>query len=72
MKKILALVAATVAAGLLGGCAGLPDFGVAADRVEVVDYQKMRLVEEHAKRNGVTVIWMREPTRWVDRVAAGN
>jgi hypothetical protein len=72
MKNILVGVAASFAVGLLGGCANLPGFGVAADRVEVVDYRKVELIEDYAKRSGITVIWIRQPTRLVDRVAAGN
>ncbi|MBL0121573.1 MAG: hypothetical protein IPP88_02205 [Betaproteobacteria bacterium] len=72
MKKILALLAATFAVALLGGCASMPSFGIAADRMEVVDYQKMDLIDNYAKRTGMIVIWMREPTRLVDRPAAGS
>ena len=72
MKKVLAFVVATLMVGLLGGCANMPSFGIAADRMEVVDYQKLRLIEDYAKRTGMTVIWMREPTRLVDRVAVAK
>ena len=57
MRNILVLVTAVLAVGLLGGCAGMPTFGVASDRVEVVDYRKMQLIDDQAKRIGVTVIW---------------
>ena len=72
MKKIVALVVVASAVGILGGCANMPSFGIAADRVEIVDYRKMQFIEEHAKRNGVTVIWLRQPTKLVDRVVAVN
>ena len=72
MKRVLSLVVATLMVGLLGGCANMPSFGIAADRMEVVDYQKMQLVEDYAKRTGMTVVWFRQPTRLVDRVAATN
>ena len=58
--------------GQLGGCANFPGFGIAADRVEVVDYRKMQFIEEHAKRSGITVIWLRQPTKLVDRVAVAK
>ena len=72
MKRVLALVAATLTAGLLGGCANMPSFGIAADRMEVVDYQKIHLIEDYAKRTGMTVVWLRTPTRLVDRAATVN
>lgn len=73
MKKIVALVVVAAASvGLLGGCANMPGFGIAADRVEIVDYRKMQVIEEQAKRGGVTVIWLRQPTKLVDRVVAVN
>lgn len=72
MKKVLALIFAAFSVLLLGGCAAMPGFGIAADRMEVVDYQKMQLVDNYAKRTGMIVIWMREPTRLVDRPAAGS
>lgn len=72
MRKILVLVTAVLAVGLLDGCAGMPTFGVASDRVEVVDYRKMQLIDDQAKRIGVTVIWMRAPTKLVDRATAGS
>ena len=72
MNKIVALVVFAAAAGLLGGCANMPSFGIAADRVEIVDYRKMQFIEEQAKRSGVTVIWLRQPTKLVDRVVAVN
>ncbi len=72
MKKVLVMLAATGAVLVSGGCANAPTFGIAPDRVEVVDYQKMVLVEDYAKRTGMTVIWMRQPTRLVDKVAAAK
>ena len=72
MKKILALVVAVMAMGLLGGCASFPSWGIAADRVEVVDYRKMQFIEEYSKRSGITVIWLREPTKLVDRIAVAK
>ena len=72
MKKVFAVIFATSSVALLGGCAVMPSFGIAADRMEVVDYQKMQLIDNYAKRTGMIVIWMREPTRLVDRPAAGS
>lgn len=69
MKRVLALAAATFAVLLSGGCANMPTFGIAPDRMEVVDYQKMDLIDNYAKRTGMIVIWMRQPTRLVDRPA---
>lgn len=69
MKKVISLFAAGAVLALLGGCANI---GLAPDRVEVVDYQKMDLVNDYAKRTGMTVIWVRQPTRTVDRVAAAG
>ena len=67
MRKILVLVIGVLAVGLLGGCAGMPSFGVANDRVEVVDYRKMQFIDEQARRTGVSVIWLRPATKVVDR-----
>ena len=72
MKKIVSLVVVAAAVGFLAGCANMPSFGIAADRVEIVDYRKMQFIEEQAKRSGVTVIWLRQPTKLVDRVVAVN
>ena len=72
MKKSLVLMGALLATALLGGCANLTNFGIATDRVEVVDYQKMNLVENYARRNGMVVLWLHQPTRIVDRPANGS
>ncbi|MEO8103501.1 MAG: hypothetical protein ABI790_13320 [Betaproteobacteria bacterium] len=71
MKRALVVVAALLAV-LSGGCANLPSFGIAADRMEVVDYRKMAVIEDYAKRTGMTVIWLRQPTKLVDKVPAGS
>ena len=67
MKKILSVFVAGVAYCALSGCAII---GLPPDRVQVVDYQKMQIVDDHAKRTGMTVIWLNQPTRIVDRVAS--
>ena len=72
MKKSLVMMGTVLATAVLGGCANLPQFGVAPDRVEVVDYQKINLVERYARRNGAMVIWLNQPTRIVDRTANGS
>lgn len=72
MKKVLVLIAATCAVLLSGGCATAPAFGVAADRVEVVDYRKMAIIERYAMRSGMQVIWLHQPTKIVDKVASGS
>ncbi len=46
----------------LGGCAS---FGNPPSVVDVVDSQKVQLVEQWARRNSVQVIWMNVPTRSV-------
>ena len=69
MKKLNSLpmvLAAGAAFAMMGGCANI---GLAPDRMEVVDYQKMDLINDYAKRTGMTVIWVRQPTRTVDKVA---
>ena len=71
MKNLSVVGAVTLVAILSGGCATSSSFGVASDRVEVVDVQKVRAIEDYAKRTGLTVIWMRQPTKIVDRAAAG-
>ena len=72
MKKILVLVAATFMLLLAGGCANMPGFGIAPDRMEVPDTYKMQVIEKYAKQSGMRVIWMREPTKLVDRPPAGS
>ena len=66
------MMGTVLATAVLGGCANLPQFGIAPDRVEVVDYQKNNLVERYARRNGAMVIWLNQPTRIVDRTANGS
>ena len=72
MKKSLVIMGTVLATTLLGGCANLTHFGIAPDRVEVVDYQKINLVERYARRNGSLVIWLNQPTRIIDRTANGS
>jgi hypothetical protein len=72
MKKVLSLLAVGAAFTLLGGCATAPTFGVPDDQIEVVDTQKIQLVEDWARRANVTVIWYRKPTRLVPKTAAVN
>jgi hypothetical protein len=67
MKRVLPLLAAAAATTLLGGCATAPTFGIPDDQIEVVDTQKMQLVEDWARRANVTVIWYRKPTRLVPK-----
>ncbi len=71
MKKLSVLGAVVLMTILSGGCATSSSFGIASDRVEVVDIQKVKLIEDYAKRTGLTVIWMRQPTKIVDRAASG-
>ena len=71
MKQLSVLGAVALVAILSGGCATSSSFGIASDRVEVVDIQKVKLIEDYAKRTGLTVIWMRQPTKIVDRAASG-
>ena len=71
MKKLSVLGAVALMTILSGGCATSSSFGIASDRVEVVDIQKVKLIEDYAKRTGLTVIWMRQPTKIVDRAASG-
>ena len=71
MKKLSVLSAVVLMTILSGGCATSSSFGIASDRVEVVDIQKVKLIEDYAKRTGLTVIWMRQPTKIVDRAASG-
>ena len=58
MKRILILSACA----WLGGCASV---GNAPATVEIVDSQKVQLVEQWARRSNVQVIWMNVPTRSV-------
>lgn len=58
----------------LGGCAS---FGNPPSVVDIVDSQKVVLVEQWARRNSVQVIWMNVPTRSVaadsqEAIAAGR
>ena len=48
MRKILVLVAATFMLLLAGGCANMPGFGIAPDRMEVPDTYKMQVIEKYA------------------------
>ena len=66
MKKIGFLLVTGAAFCALSGCAGL---GLAPDRVQVVDYKKMQVIDDHARRSGLTVIWLNQPTRTVDKDA---
>ncbi len=63
MKKTLFLFAAAI----LTGCAHAPTFGIPDDKMEVLDTQKMQLIEDWARRSNVDVIWYRKPTRLVPK-----
>ena len=71
MSKLSVVSAVALVAVFSSGCATTSSFGVAPDRIEVVDVQKVKLIEDYAKRTGLTVIWMRHPTKIVDRAASG-
>lgn len=53
------------AALCMAGCATTGAAGGASDTVEVVDYQKIQLVESAAQHVNVKVIWINEPTKRV-------
>ena len=62
MKKVLLNMCLASSALMLGGCAtwpGTPGY------VEVVDQQKIELVEKWARTNNTQVIWLNTPTRKV-------
>ena len=62
MKKVLLNMCLASSALMLGGCAtwpGTPGY------VEVVDQQKIELVEKWARTNNTQVIWITTPTRKV-------
>lgn len=68
MKKAMLLLISGCSVMVLGGCAtwpGTPGY------VEVVDQQKIELVERWARTNNTHVIWVSTPTRKVP-VAAGT
>lgn len=72
MKRIVYLVAVGGVFCGLGGCAMFSSVGLGPERVEVVDHRKMQLIDNEARRSGVTVIWLRQPTKTVDRNVLGG
>lgn len=62
MKKVMQCLISVGSALLLGGCAtwpGTPGY------VDVVDQQKMELIEKWARTNNTQVIWITAPVRKV-------
>ena len=69
MKKTFLAFLLGVATLTLGGCASL--WPSTPGYVEVIDQQKINLVEKWARMNNTQVIWVTAPTRKVP-VAAGS
>ena len=73
MKKTLFLFAAAILdlatrnPGSDRKSAHAPTFGIPDDKMEVLDTQKMQLIEDWARRSNVDVIWYRKPTRLVPK-----
>ena len=68
MKKAMLILCLASSALMLGGCAAWPS---TPGYVEVVDQQKIELVEKWARSNNTQVIWLNTPTRKVP-VATGT
>ncbi len=68
MKKVMLNMCLASSALMLGGCATWPS---TPGYVEVVDQQKIELVEKWARTNNTQVIWLTTPMRKV-AVAAGT
>ncbi len=68
MKKVMLILCLAGGALMLGSCATWPS---APGYVEVVDQQKIELVEKWARSNNTQVIWLSTPTRNVP-VATGR
>ena len=62
MKKAIRNLFLASSALMLGGCATWPS---TPGYVEVVDQQKIELVEKWARTNNTQVIWLNTPTRKV-------
>ena len=62
MKKAMLILCLASSALMLGGCATWPS---TPGYVEVVDQQKIELVEKWARSNNTQVIWLNTPTRSV-------
>ena len=68
MKKVMLNLCLVSSVLMLGGCATWPS---TPGFVEVVDQQKIELVEKWARTNNTQVIWISTPMRKVP-VAAGT
>ena len=62
MKKAMRFIFLIYGALTLGGCASWPSY---PRFVEIVDQQKIQLVERWARGNNTQVIWVTTPTRRV-------
>ena len=62
MKRAIRNLCLASSALMLGGCATWPS---TPGYVEVVDQQKIELVEKWARTNNTQVIWLNTPTRKV-------
>jgi len=62
MKKVMLNFCLASSALMLGGCATWPN---TPGYVDVVDRQKIELVEKWARSNNTQVIWFTTPTRQV-------
>lgn len=68
MKKVALNLCLACSAMMLGGCATWPS---TPGYVEVVDQQKIELIEKWARTNNTQVIWITTPMRKVP-VATGT
>ena len=68
MKKAMLYLCLASSALVLGGCATWPN---TPGYIEVVDQQKIELVEKWARSNNTQVIWVTTPMRKVP-IAAGT
>jgi len=66
--KTIALLLSAVVLFLLGGCAGMSS-NTGAQAQDNVDYEKVYLVEQWAKRNNAGVWWVNYP---IKKVAANT
>lgn len=62
MKKVFAVSFLGISVLLIGGCATWPS---TPGYIEVIDQQKIELVERWARSNNTQVIWISAPTRKV-------
>ncbi|MEW9900032.1 hypothetical protein ABWL39_15530 [Chitinivorax sp. PXF-14] len=68
------VIVAPLLAAISAGCSSVPmQSSTSAERYQAIDYEKIQLVEDYAKRRAIDVHWVNYPTRtYISSASAKN